>query len=79
MVTAEELQSDAEYNDIKDEISNELRKYGQLVEVIIPRSGENIGAVYGVFQSDEHAASAAKAVAGRVFAGRTITVTFETV
>lgn len=77
LVTESDVRDDGEYKEVCDEIADELRKYGSLLELTIPRQGGEVGNVFAAFASVEQAAAAAHAVAGRVFAGRTVTVHFE--
>jgi splicing factor U2AF subunit len=77
MVTAAEVAEDGEYRELCDEIGEELRRYGRLVQLTIPREGPGVGNVFAAFADVNEALAAARAVAGRVFAGRTIAVHFE--
>jgi len=77
MVTAAEVAEDGEYRELCDEIGEELRRYGRLVQLTIPREGPAVGNVFAAFADVSEALAAARAVAGRVFAGRTIAVHFE--
>ena len=77
MVAPSELEDDAEYADITADVNEELGKYGQVERMAIPRTGPAAGNIFALFASAEQASNASRALAGRLFAGSTITVEFE--
>lgn len=81
MVTPEELLDDKEYRDILDDITIELRKYGQVLSVYIPRPSSRdhrppqqsgVGRVFVEYNDLREAQRARAEVEGRQFANRTI-------
>ncbi|KAF9578337.1 U2 small nuclear RNA auxiliary factor 2, partial [Lunasporangiospora selenospora] len=81
MVTPEELLDDQEYEDIVDDIREECQKFGNVLELKIPRpvDGANIsgvGKIYIQYSAVEEAAAASRALSGRKFADRTVLTTF---
>lgn len=81
MVTADELNDPAEFNDIKIDVHEECKQYGKVGAVAIPRPGhghdkENIGCVFVLFQAQDQAARAKKALHGRTFGDNQVQVQF---
>ncbi|KAI7746581.1 hypothetical protein M8C21_005735 [Ambrosia artemisiifolia] len=82
MVTEEELVNDEEYEDILEDMKIECRKFGSLVNVVIPRpntNGEPVAGVGKVFLEYADTESSTKAWAGlngRNFVGRKIVASF---
>lgn len=85
MITADMLQSDAEYGEVVEEVRGEFELHGSVLRVVVPRpedpeqAGELIGTgpygkVYVQYLDAEGAKAAKAAVAGRLFAGQTVTV-----
>ena len=77
MVTASELADDVDYEDIRADVELELRTYGPLTSMAIPREGADAGSILVQYDDAQHAGVAAAALAGRLFAGRKITADFE--
>ena len=77
MVTQEDLGDDAEFADIKADIQQEAAKFGAVADVIMPRHGApGTGQVFIVYAEPSAAAAAARDMAGRAFAGRTVCAEF---
>jgi splicing factor U2AF subunit len=76
MVSIEELRDDDEYNDIMLDVKDELRKFGTLTRVVIPRAGSNVGYIFVEFQSVNEAVAASAALSGRSFASRVVVVEY---
>lgn len=73
MVTPEELNDPEEYQDIKADIGEECKKFGQIRDLHIPRSGEpGCGRVIVAYDAVEGAKRANDSIRGRKFADRTI-------
>lgn len=85
MVTPEELVDDQEYEEIVEDIKDECGKYGEVVDVKIPRPMKNdkgkmdakgsegvegLGRVFVMYSSVDGAEQAMRAIAGRQFGGR---------
>lgn len=74
MIELEDLVDDAEYDDIMDDIKEEVeRKYGQLTAVEVPRprpggkATPGVGLVFLAFESEKSATKAQAALNGRKF------------
>ncbi|KAK2800453.1 hypothetical protein FQN50_008127 [Emmonsiellopsis sp. PD_5] len=82
MVTPEELIDNDDYEEICDDVREECVKYGQVLELKIPRpTGNNrqaagVGKIYVKFDNNESASKALKALAGRKFQDRTVVTTY---
>ncbi|KAK7609976.1 splicing factor u2af large subunit [Phyllosticta paracitricarpa] len=81
MVTAEELMDKDEYDEICEDVKEECEKYGQVVDLKIPRplhgkEEKGVGKIYIKYDTPESAQKALRALAGRKFADRTVVVTF---
>ncbi|CAG8578720.1 17337_t:CDS:10 [Acaulospora morrowiae] len=80
MVTPEELVDDEEYEDIVDDVREECSKFGQVVDMKIPRPGQGsatgVGKIFVRFESIEEASAALRALAGRKFAERTVLTSY---
>lgn len=78
MVTSEELNDDAEYGEILEDVKDECARFGKVVDLKIPRpSGGSrinpgVGKVFVRFEDEEGCAKALKTLAGRKFADRTV-------
>jgi len=77
LVQPDDLAADADYAALVEEVAGELRRHGALTSLVIPRQGDGAGYVFAHFASVPDADAAARAVAGRVFAGRTVMVEFQ--
>ncbi|KAG5461079.1 MAG: hypothetical protein BJ554DRAFT_6786 [Olpidium bornovanus] len=85
MVTKEELANDEEYADILDDIRDEASKFGNVLEIKIPRplppgEGEvpGVGKIFVRYTTAEEATAALRALSGRKFADRTVLTSFIT-
>ncbi|KAJ9191185.1 hypothetical protein DTO164E3_255 [Paecilomyces variotii] len=82
MVTPEELMDNDDYEEICDDVREECQKYGQVLDLKIPRpsggsrQSAGVGKIYVKFDSVESATKALKALAGRKFSDRTVVTTY---
>ncbi|OAX85181.1 hypothetical protein ACJ72_00448 [Emergomyces africanus] len=82
MVTTEELLDNDDYEEICDDVREECSKYGEVVELKVPRpTGNNkqssgVGKIFVKFDNSESATKALKALAGRKFQDRTVVTTY---
>lgn len=81
MVTHDDLENDAEYADIKEDVKLECQEHGKVLNVIIPRAKDGFpmhaeGAIYVEFTETSTAQSAAMALNGRKFVDRTVVVQY---
>ncbi|EED17009.1 splicing factor u2af large subunit [Talaromyces stipitatus ATCC 10500] len=82
MVTADELINNDDYEEILEDVQDECSKYGQVLDVKIPRpaggsrQSAGVGKIYVKFDSVESATNALKALAGRKFSDRTVVTTY---
>ena len=77
MVTPDEVADDREYEEIRDDVRSELVRFGTVMALVIPRGGPHVGSIVVEYAEPAAAAAAAKALAGRIFSGRTVGVRFE--
>lgn len=81
MVTEGDLIDDAEYTGITEDVQEEASKFGQVIDIVIPRpmAGRKVPGVGKVFvQMDtiDNATKVKQALEGRQFLGRTVLGTF---
>ncbi|KAL1854826.1 hypothetical protein Daus18300_011342 [Diaporthe australafricana] len=82
MVTPEELMDPDDYEEICDDVRDECSKYGQIVEIKVPRpvggsrQSAGVGKIFVKYDTPESATKALKALAGRKFADRTVVTTY---
>lgn len=81
MVTPEELMDPQEYEEIQEDVHEECSKYGQVLELKIPRpqppkENKGVGKIFVKYDTPDSAQKALRALAGRKFADRTVVVTF---
>ncbi|KAG0299983.1 U2 small nuclear RNA auxiliary factor 2 [Linnemannia gamsii] len=81
MVSPEELEDDQEYEDIIEDIRDECSKFGQVLEVKIPRpvaghAVPGVGKIFVKYASAEETTVALSALSGRKFADRTVLTSF---
>ncbi|KAK5956705.1 hypothetical protein OHC33_002192 [Knufia fluminis] len=82
MVTAEELIDNEEYEEIYEDIHEECTKYGQILEMKIPRpaggsrQSNGVGKIYIKYVDGPAAKKALQSLAGRQFAHRTVVATY---
>jgi splicing factor U2AF 65 kDa subunit len=72
MTTDEDLNDDELYEDLKEEITEECNKHGQVLSVAIPRNGHGLGFVFVEFATVVDAGKGFKAIAGRKFSGNIV-------
>lgn len=82
MITKDEVNDDAEYDDILEDVRCECSQYGKVVRIIMPRSKDRRyptdveGNVFVQFSSLLEAQSATRALSGRKFVDRTVVVDY---
>lgn len=82
MVTPEELMDSDDYEEICDDVRDECSKYGQIVDVKIPRpsggsrQSAGVGKIFVKFDTVESTTNALKSLAGRKFSDRTVVTTY---
>jgi len=77
MVTAEELISDEDYDEIFDDIREECSKYGRIRSLQIPRPNpefnvQGVGKIFIEYMAPQESRAASEALAGRKFANRVV-------
>ena len=75
------MPADAAYIEICEDVREECEKYGQVLELKVPkpsgpRLSAGVGKIYVKYDKPESAQKALRALAGRKFADRTVVVTF---
>ncbi|KAL8876259.1 MAG: hypothetical protein Q9192_008894, partial [Flavoplaca navasiana] len=82
MVTAEELIDNEDYNEICEDVKEECDKYGEVLEMKIPRpsggsrQSNGVGKIFVKYDTAESARKALQSLAGRKFADRTVVTTY---
>ncbi|KAL8937560.1 MAG: hypothetical protein Q9211_003621 [Gyalolechia sp. 1 TL-2023] len=82
MVTAEELIDNEDYQEICEDVKEECEKYGEVLEMKIPRpsggsrQSNGVGKIFVKYDNAESARKALQALAGRKFADRTVVTTY---
>jgi splicing factor U2AF subunit len=81
MVTHDDLENDAEFADIKEDVRLECQDHGAVLNVIIPRMKDGFpmhaeGSIFVEFADPTKAQSAALALNGRKFVDRTVVVQY---
>ncbi|OJJ41791.1 hypothetical protein ASPWEDRAFT_99650 [Aspergillus wentii DTO 134E9] len=82
MVTPEELMDNDDYEEICDDVREECSKYGQILDVKVPRpsggsrQSSGVGKIFVKFDTVESTTNALKALAGRKFSDRTVVTTY---
>ncbi|PLB42668.1 splicing factor u2af large subunit [Aspergillus candidus] len=82
MVTPEELMDPDDYDEICDDVREECSKYGQIVDLKVPRpsggsrQSPGVGKIFVKFDTVESTTAALKALAGRKFSDRTVVTTY---
>lgn len=78
-ITPEELEDDEEYEDIMDDMKEEMGKFGKLVALHIPRPSKDgseapsgVGKILIEFADPQEASTARNKLHGRKFGGRTV-------
>lgn len=72
MLTEQDLEDDAEYNDILEDTRDECASFGTLKNIVIPRSGPGATKIFLEYLSVEDADKAIAGLAGRTFDGRKV-------
>ena len=75
MLTAEELRDAAEREGLKEDVTEEVVKHGVVKQIKIPVAGNSEGRLYIQFETAAAAAATLRALSGRKFDGRVVTVT----
>lgn len=70
-----------DYAEIQEDVHEECSKYGQVLELKIPRpqppkENKGVGKIFVKYDTPDSAQKALRALAGRKFADRTVVVTF---
>jgi splicing factor U2AF 65 kDa subunit len=82
MVTAEELIDQADYDEIVEDVREECEKYGQVVDIKVPRptlgsrQTAGVGKIFIKYDTPASAKRALQSLAGRKFADRTVITTY---
>ncbi|KAI7863919.1 hypothetical protein BDF14DRAFT_1839943 [Spinellus fusiger] len=81
MVTPEELENEDEYRDIWEDIEEECAKFGEIVDMKIPRPHTNqvvagMGKIFVRFTTSQQTMAAVRSLAGRRFADRIVLASF---
>jgi splicing factor U2AF 65 kDa subunit len=82
MVTEEDLATDEDYHGLLEEVREECRKFGELLEVRIPRAASAtiapgaVGKVYLSYAAPSDAARAQQELAGRQFGAQVVETSF---
>ncbi|KAI5466272.1 hypothetical protein BGZ63DRAFT_420774 [Mariannaea sp. PMI_226] len=82
MVTAEELMDNDDYEEICEDVREECSKYGNIIDLKVPRptggsrQSAGVGKIFVKFESTESTTNALKSLAGRKFADRTVVTTY---
>lgn len=82
MVTAEELIDNEDYQEICEDVKEECEKYGEILEMKIPRpsggsrQSNGVGKIFVKYDNADSARKALQALAGRKFADRTVVTTY---
>ncbi|CAO1598064.1 hypothetical protein XANCAGTX0491_001838 [Xanthoria calcicola] len=82
MVTAEELIDNEDYNEICEDVKEECDKYGEVLEMKIPRpsggsrQSNGVGKIFVKYDTADSARKALQSLAGRKFADRTVVTTY---
>lgn len=81
MVTHDDLENDAEYDDIKEDVRLECMDHGQVSSIVIPRVKDGYpsaseGHIFVEFANPMHAKAAGTALHGRKFGTNTVMVQY---
>lgn len=82
MVTQEQLMDDQEYQDILEDVLEECKTFGEVLEVFVPRPSKSgtvahgVGKIFVHFEGLESALKAKQALHGRLFDGRHVDASF---
>lgn len=78
MLTAKDIESEEDYEDIMEDTKEECGQFGVLKNVYIPRTGPGLTKIFLEYKSTDDAASAIRGLSGRTFDGRKVNATFIT-
>jgi RNA recognition motif-containing protein len=78
MVTAADVHDDNEFTDLHADVLDELKKYGAVNSLLIPRRGRFVGLIFVEFAAVASAVAAAAPLAAKTFAGKKVLVDYET-
>ncbi|TYZ58272.1 hypothetical protein PybrP1_007949 [[Pythium] brassicae (nom. inval.)] len=81
MVSIDELNDDDEFSDLKEDVEEECKRFGKVVNLVIPRPQEGesvpgVGSIFVRFSDVSEATAALKALSGRKFGGNIVKVTY---
>ncbi len=76
MVTAADISDPHEYEDIKDDVRGMAMQFGNLKNILIPKSGPSLGCVFLEYASSAGACLACNEIRGKIFDGRLVTADF---
>jgi len=81
-VSADELKDDEEYEDILEDMREEGRRHGKLIDIVIPRPGQNgelnpgVGKVFLVYADTDGSIKARVGLDGRKFGGNVVAAVY---
>uniref|UniRef100_I2CP62 Splicing factor U2AF subunit n=1 Tax=Nannochloropsis gaditana (strain CCMP526) TaxID=1093141 RepID=I2CP62_NANGC len=83
MVTPDELKDDQEYQEIVEDVREEVAKFGEVLSLVIPRPEEPsappspaVGKIFVEYAESSQTKAAAQSLQGRRFAGRIVQASF---
>ena len=82
MVTGDDLMDADEYDDILQDVQDECKKFGRVVDLQIPRplgrsgEGPGVGKIFVRFETEEECEAALRGIAGRKFQERTVVASY---
>jgi hypothetical protein len=81
MVERSELEDDSEFNDIKEDVTDECSQHGRVRQVLLPRLKDGFpyeveGSIFVEFEMPDGARAAAMALRGRKFADKTVALSY---
>jgi len=76
MLSAQDLESNQDYEEIMEDTKDECGQFGTLKSCIIPKSGVGATKIFLEYLSSDDAAKAIDALAGRTFDGRKVEATY---
>ena len=82
MVTPDDLMDGDEYDDILQDVQDEAKKFGKVLDLQIPRplgrsgEGPGVGKIFVRFETEEDCEAALRAIAGRKFQERTVVASY---
>lgn len=77
LVSMEDLADEEEYEDICEDVREEVERFGPVVNLVVPRAGEGgAGKVFVEYGQESHSEAAANSLGGRTFAGRQVVIQY---